>query len=422
MIKFFNRKAASRAPIPREIGVLLVAAFIIALGFGLIAPILPQYAVSFDVGAAAASVIVSIFAFTRLIFAPVAGALVGKLGEPRIYVTGVLLVAVSTLLCGIVQDYTQLLIARGLGGFGSTMFTISAMALIARLSPEESRGRISGLYAGAFLLGNVAGPVLGSFLAPLGMRLPFFIYGTALVIAAAVVYFALGRRRDLDRDAEDSAKTRQAIEVVTTREALSSPAYRAALFSGFSYGWLAFGIRNSMIPLFALSVFGQGLGTTIAGLSMALFAIGNGCALLFSGKLTDKVGRKMPVMIGLALLLLSIGSMGIFTSGAGFVICSIFAGFGGGILGPAQQASVSDVIGTGRNGGKALAGFQMCQDFGAIIGPLLAGFLADALNYEIAFGISALVALVGLIGWAMVPRTIRPVALDVDSAAPKNPS
>ena len=174
-----KRKTSVRPAIPREIGVLLIAAFIIALGFGLIAPILPQYAVSFDVGAAAATVIVSIFAFTRLIFAPVAGALVGKLGEPRIYVTGVSLVAVSTLLCAVVQDYTQLLIARGLGGFGSTMFTISAMALIARLAPEESRGRISGLYAGSFLLGNVAGPVLGTVLAPLGMRIPFVIYGTA---------------------------------------------------------------------------------------------------------------------------------------------------------------------------------------------------------------------------------------------------
>lgn len=422
MNKIFTRNTKASAPIPREIGVLLVAAFIIALGFGLIAPILPQYAVSFDVGAAAASVIVSIFAFTRLIFAPVAGALVGKLGEPRIYVTGVLLVALSTLLCGFVQNYTQLLIARGLGGFGSTMFTISAMALIARLSPEASRGRISGLYAGAFLLGNVAGPVLGSVLAPLGMRVPFFIYGTALVAAAAVVYFALGRRRDLDRDAEDPKKTRAAIEVVTTREALNSPAYRAALFSGFSYGWLAFGIRNSMIPLFALAVFGQGLGTTVAGFSMALFAIGNGLALLFSGKFTDVVGRKIPVMVGLTLLLVSIGSMGVFTSAAGFIICSIFAGFGGGILGPAQQASISDVIGTGRNGGKALAGFQMSQDLGAIIGPLLAGFLADAFNYEIAFGVSALVALVGLIGWSFVPRTIRPVAIsdETDSIGSQN--
>src|SRR5699024_4185986 len=132
--------------------------------------------------------------------------------------------------------------------------SISAMALIARLSPEESRGRVSGLYAGSFLLGNVAGPVLGTLLAPLGMRLPFVIYGIALVIAAMVVYMALGRRRDLDERAKNPASAATAIEVVTIRQAMGSPTYRAALFSGFSYGWLAFGVRNSMIPLFALAV------------------------------------------------------------------------------------------------------------------------------------------------------------------------
>lgn len=399
-----------RPAIPHEIRVLLVAAFIIALGFGLIAPILPQYAVSFDVGAAAATIIVSIFAFTRLVFAPVAGSLVGKLGEPKIYVTGVLLVAASTLLCAVVQNYTQLLVARGLGGFGSTMFTISAMALIARLSPQESRGRISGLYAGAFLLGNVAGPVLGTALAPLGMRIPFIIYGTALVIAAMVVFFALGRRRDLDKRADSSANAAERIEVVTVRQAVSSPTYRAALFSGFSYGWLAFGVRNSMIPLFALYVFGQAEGQSVAGISLAIFAIGNGAALLFSGKLTDRIGRKIPVLVGMSVLVLSIGAMGFFTSWAGFIICSIIAGFGAGTLGPAQQASVADVIGAGKNGGKALAGFQMCQDLGSIIGPLMAGAIADWWSYQLAFSISAVVGVVGLVAWLLVPRTIEPAS------------
>ena len=397
---------STRPRIPKEIAVLLVAAFIIALGFGLISPILPQYAVSFNVGAAAASIIVSIFAFTRLVFAPVAGLLVGKLGEPKIYVTGVLLVAASTLQCAMVQDYTQLLIARGLGGFGSTMFTISAMALIARLSPQESRGRISGLYAGSFLLGNVAGPVLGTFLAPLGMRVPFWIYGTALVIAAGVVYLAIGRNKV--GPGGPKAKPSE-IETVRFGEALRSPAYRAALFSGFSNGWLAFGVRTSMIPLFAVAVFGGDSGQRIAGIAMSIFAVGNGCALLFSGKLTDRVGRRLPVLLGMSVLLLAIGALGVFPSLTGFIILSILAGFGGGILGPAQQATVSDVIGAGRNGGKALAGFQMSQDLGSIIGPLIAGLLADSFSYQSAFAVSAAVGLIGVAAWLLVPRTIKPV-------------
>ena len=396
-----------RLRVPREITILLIAAFIIALGFGLIAPILPQYAVSFDVGAAAASIIVSIFAFARLIFAPVAGVLTAKLGEPKIYVTGVSLVAVSTLLCAAVQDYAQLLVARGLGGFGSTMFTISAMALIARLAPDGSRGRISGMYAGAFLLGNVMGPVFGSLLAPFGMRLPFLIYGVALLIAAAVVYFALARK-PVQEKLEDNevAEPIAPVPVLTTREALRSPTFRAAMASGFSYGWLAFGIRTSMIPLFALAVFGEGTGQRVAGISLAIFAVGNGVALTFSGKLTDAIGRKKPVLLGMAILLSSIVLMGYFTSLPAFIIFSILAGFGGGILGPAQQAAVADVIGAGRNGGKALAGFQMATDLGAIIGPLIAGLMADHINYQVALSASGAVCLVGVVAWLFTPATV----------------
>src|SRR5690606_19335105 len=111
------------------------------------------------------------------------------------------------------------------------------------------------------------------------------------------------------------------------------------------------------------------------------------------------------------------GAMGVFTSLTGFIICSIAAGFGGGILGPAQQASVADVIGSGRNGGKALAAFQMCTDLGSIIGPLLAGVMADMISYELAFAISASVGLVGVVAWLIVPKNIQAVPV---AESPKN--
>ena len=115
------------------------------------------------------------------------------------------------------------------------------------------------------------------------------------------------------------------------------------------------------------------------------------------------------MLLGMSVLIVSIGAMGIFTSFAGFIICSAIAGFGAGTLGPAQQASVADVIGSGRNGGKALAGFQMCTDLGSIIGPLIAGAMADFWSYQLAFGLSALVGLVGVLAWIVVPRTPKPV-------------
>ena len=157
-----------RSRLPRDIKVMLVAAFLIALGFGLVAPVLPQFATTFDVGATAAAVIVSIFAFMRLVFAPAGGALIVKLGERPVYVAGLLIVAASTAACAFAQDYWQLLVFRGLGGAGSVMFTVASMALVVRLAPPESRGRVSGAYASAFLIGNVCGPIVGGLLASFG--------------------------------------------------------------------------------------------------------------------------------------------------------------------------------------------------------------------------------------------------------------
>lgn len=150
-----------RPPIPAEIWVLLVATFFIAIGFALIVPVLPQYALSFGVGATLVSVVVSAFAFMRLVFAPGAGALINRLGERRIYVAGLLIVAASTAAVAFAQDYWQLLVFRGLGGVGSVMFTISAAGMIARYSPPQIRGRISALWGGIFLIGNIAGPAVG---------------------------------------------------------------------------------------------------------------------------------------------------------------------------------------------------------------------------------------------------------------------
>ena len=136
-----------RPPIPKQIWVLVGAAFAIALGFGLITPVLPAYARSFDVGVAAASVVVSAFAFFRLVFAPAGGSLVSRLGERPVYLAGLVIVALSSFATAVAQSYTELLIYRGLGGLGSTMFTVSAMSLLVRLSPPAIRGRVASAMA-----------------------------------------------------------------------------------------------------------------------------------------------------------------------------------------------------------------------------------------------------------------------------------
>ena len=172
--------------IPRELWVLVAAAFVIALGFGLILPVLPQFAQSFGVGATASSIVVSAFAFFRLLFAPAGGRLIARFGERPIYLAGLVIVAISTGATAFAHTYWQLLLYRGLGGIGSVMYTVSAVALIVRLAPPTIRARVSSVYASAFLFGGILGPVVGGLLGNLGLRVPFLVYAVAPVEIATM--------------------------------------------------------------------------------------------------------------------------------------------------------------------------------------------------------------------------------------------
>jgi MFS family permease len=385
--------------LPRDIKVMLVAAFLIALGFGLVAPVLPQFATTFDVGATAAAVIVSIFAFMRLVFAPAGGALIVRLGERPVYVAGLLIVAASTAACAFAQDYWQLLIFRGLGGAGSVMFTVASMALVVRLAPPESRGRVSGAYASAFLIGNVCGPVVGGLLAGFGLRVPFLVYAAALVLAALVVQTQLSHVPAASRP---DGRTAPAMEL---RTALRDSAYRAGLFSSFANGWATFGVRMATVPLFAVAALNA--GPESAGWALAMFAAANAVALTFSGKLADSLGRKPMMISGLLVTGTATATIGFTHELLWFLVATAAAGIGSGLLGPAQQAAMADVIGNERSGGRVLAVFQMTSDSGAIIGPVLAGLLADRLGYGWAFGVTGGVLVAAAAGWVLARETFQ---------------
>ena len=126
---------------------LIASNAVIAVGYGVVSPVLPEYARHFGVGIGAATFVITAFAVMRLCFAPAAGQLVQRLGERRIYVSGLLIVALSTGACAFAQTYWQLLLFRSLGGIGSTMFFISALGLMIRMSPPDARGRVAGMFS-----------------------------------------------------------------------------------------------------------------------------------------------------------------------------------------------------------------------------------------------------------------------------------
>ncbi|SER77368.1 MFS transporter [Corynebacterium cystitidis] len=391
-----DNSASNPVKIPVEIWVLVSAAFLIALGYGLIAPIIPQFAVSFGVSMAAAGAVVSVFSAARLVGAPWAGRLVDKLGSRKVYLTGLVVVAVTTGLVAVTQAYWQILVLRTIAGIGSTMFSISAMGMIVKVAPPAIRGRASSVYGTAFLLGNIVGPVAGAAMSFLGMRWPFVIYGVGVGLAAFVVWKAMPRS-----DHDEKTTTLPPMEL---KEAMQDSAYRSVLVSNFAQGWINMGVRVAVLPLFAAVVFEH--GGAAAGLAMAAFAAGNALALQFSGRLADTIGRKPMILAGLVMSAIFTGGMGFADAFWPLLIVSALAGMGSGLLNPGQQAVLADVIGNQRSGGKVLSTFQMSMDAGQIAGPIIIGALAERFGFTVAFGVCGVLAIVAAIVWLFGRETL----------------
>lgn len=389
--------AASGQRLPREIYVLVGASFAIAIGFGLVAPVLPVFVRSFDVGITAASAVVSVFALSRLVFAPLSGTVVGRFGELPVFVTGLAVVAVTTAGLAFAGAYWHLIALRVVAGVGSTMFTVSALSLLVRLAPEHMRGRATSLWATGFLLGNVAGPLAGGGLVAISIRAPFLVYAGVLVLVLVVVGVVLRRPRG-------DGPVESALPAARFRDALAHRSYRAALAGNFTVGWAVFGVRVALVPLMVVEVLGR--SGSFAGIALAVFAAGNAAALVVTGRATDRIGRRPPLIAGLAIAGAATAALGWVTSPLWYLVLSAVAGVGGGMVNPPLNASVADVLGRGTRGGPVLAGFQMAADLGAILGPLVAGALADAFGYGPAFALTGGLMLVALVIWIRAPETL----------------
>ena len=410
------RGRSSLDSLPREVWVLATIAFFVALGFGIVIPAIPIFASSFEVSALAASSVVSAFALMRFISSPFAGWLTDRLGERLVLASGLMIVAVSSALAGLSQSFVQLLVLRGIGGIGSSMFTVSAMALLLRVVDAPRRGRASAIFQAGFLFGGVAGPAAGGIVLAWSVRAPFFFYAATLAAATVVALVFLTRAHLIEReetveDTESAGESRAA----TLGRFLRMPAYRAALGVNFLNGFVTFGIRAALIPLFVIEGLRQG-----AGLSGAAFLVAAGAqalALLPAGRMADMRGRRPAMLIGTIATIIGMSVLvlaDVLSDNTGWATFIMFAGMA--VLGvavayrsSAPAAAVGDLMG-GRRGGIPIAVFQMMSDLGSVFGPLIAGALLDAAGFSWAFAIGAIASAVVLVLVLRSPETLQRTA------------
>ena len=412
----------SRLPLlkdlPVEVAVLASIAFFVALGFGIVIPSIPIFADSFGVSALAASAVVSAFALMRFVSSPFAGAWTNRFGERNVLATGLAVVAVSSFFAGLSQSYPQLLVLRAIGGIGSAMFTVSAMALLLRVVDADQRGRASAAWQGGFLVGGVAGPAIGGILLAVSIRAPFFFYAGTLAIATVIALVFLSPKRLAAREAAVVATEPAEAEPprpggwAELRGALRNGAYRAALAVNLTTGLTVFGLRSALIPLFVVQALQQ--GPSLSGWAFLVAAVVQAAILLPAGRLTDLRGRRPAMIIGtiatiVGMLMLVIDDLATGSLSVALVVfflSMVVMSIGSAFLGSAPSAVVGDIMG-GRQGGGVVAAFQMVSDIGAVIGPLLGGLLLDLYGFDWAFAFGAAVSAIALLFVLAMPETLR---------------
>jgi MFS family permease len=392
--------------LPREIKILTLASFFVAVGFGIVLPAIPVFARTFGVNNTAIGLIVSAFAITRFASGLISGKLVDRFGERAVFSSGVGMVAIFVLLAGLAQSYGQLLFFRAAGGLGSSMFTVAAGSVIMRAVDDNNRARAFSIYNAAFLVGGISGPAIGGLLSLISLRAPFFAYSITLTISGLIALFFLkGINLNRGEDGEELAQR------TSIAQALSLKPYRIALVISFVGNWVLFGVRSSILPIFVIETLRS--TPAVVGYGFTLSALMQGLLLLRAGKISDTRGRKYAAVSGSFIALLGLIVL-IFTNSIWMYFFSMaLIGLGGAFLAITPSSIVGDVI-KGKSG-QVIGLFQMAGDAGMMVGPIVLGWFADTFSYQAAFISTVVIFSVSVILSFRLPETRKSHTIVIDN-------
>lgn len=435
-------------------GVLLavgVGTFMTALDGSVVNIILPVLRVSFSTTVANVEWVVTTYLLV------VSGLLLGfgRLGDLRghksVYMAGFGLFILGSALCGLAPSIGALIGFRGLQALGGAMLFANSPAILTKSFPPAQRGQALGLQGAMTYLGLTVGPSLGGLLAAqVGWRWVFYL-NVPVALAAAWLSLrfvpgdageASGERFDLlgaglflaglvtlllalNQGEEWGWGSTPILGLgllavallsafVMVERRLESPMLDLRLFSNITFtSATASAVINYMCVyglLFLMPFYliqGRAMDSEKAGLVLTALPLVMAVAAPISGTLSDRIGPRIPSVIGMGVLSASLllvsrltvaTPMGLIAAGLGL------AGLGIGIfvapntsalLGSAprvRQGIASGILATGRNVGMVL-GVGLA---GAIFTTVLGSARPDALFYGIAIAFLAFAGIAAL--------------------------
>jgi len=240
-------------------GFIFAVLVIDSLGFGLIAPILPELVQKLaHVPASHAALWVGVlsmtFAATQFFAAPILGQLSDRYGRRRLILISLSGSAANYILLAFAPTIGWLFIGRFLAG--ATAGNVSAAsAYIADITPPEKRAQRFGLIGAAFGLGFMAGPMLGGFLGAIDLRLPFLV--AAGLVALNVTYGIFVLPESLPVERRRPLRLREATPLGAMRLLTTVPRlWRLA--AAWSVRWFGLGALQAVLVLFTELRFNWG--------------------------------------------------------------------------------------------------------------------------------------------------------------------
>jgi MFS family permease len=354
-------------------------------------PVLPRFAESLGAAPELIGIIVAASTVTGVLFKLPAGALSDLLGRRRVMLLGAVFFAIPPFVYPFVTDAGALLALRFVHGFATAIFAPVASAYVAGLA-EARRGARLGWFSSANDLGATAGPLIGGLVlyATTSFAASYLLVGVLGVLALGMAMLVPEEAKT--SPAGSSLRARAAEfrdglrDVITTPAVLTAAAVEATMYLGF-------GAFLGFLPLYARTV---GLND---GAIAVVLAVQLTIALLakpLTGNLSDRLGRKPVIVLGLFASAAALPLIFRMTSFAGLVAVVPLLGLGVAAVTPATNALIADLV-AARRLGTGMGVFGTIWDIGEAAGPILAGILIGQIDYQPAFDvISAIIAAVAV--------------------------
>lgn len=353
--------------------------FIDVAFFAAIAPLLPEYVDKLGLSKAEAGILSAAYAAGTLIGSLPAGFVASRMGPRKTVIHGLVLLGVASLVFGFGQQILLLDAARFIQGIAGALIWSGALTWLITTAPEEKRGSIIGTALGTAVAGALLGPALGAIAGSIGTE-P--VFSSVLVITILLAIAA-------SRLPETLAPEQQTLhEVLATL--VSRPVLEAAAFVAVPS--VMFGAIEVLVPL-RIDALGGSHGVIAAG-----FIVGAALEATLAplaGRISDRVGRRLPYVSGLTVCAVAMIAIATVTSLAGVIAGLVVTSLGAGLCFAPALTLISDVAEeSSLHQGFAAGLSNMAWASGQVLGGIGGGVVASLTgNAEPSFAIALLLAL-----------------------------